>query len=518
MSIAAFPGLRSSGLDTDQIGQTVPNVLKMAAAGRNFANEDAQNYLKFQVGGQMAAGNTAEASQAAFSGGDIKTGMDISNWDVDRRTKALALINDGAQRADTPARWSQLVSTVEGMFGPQMVAQYRDFASRPKAMTVLQEAQLNIQKQSQARQNEAAQRAAELHVPQLALARTQAANAGQPEIVRLMKAAGMDETSPESREIIRQSIKGESPIDQAITGMLKQAMPQPPAAPPRPGVKPMSYEGDPGQDPNLIRTQAAAPASPQGADAGSMFSGMPADQRRRLGEALLLSPKTKALGEQMMKDIDRERQDLGKTAINDLDEKIVTGLDQISRLEAMNRSFEDKYQTIGTRLKMMGTSWMAKIDPQKVSPEDAKELADFSKDRRRAIENLNMTIKDITGAAMSLPEADRIKSQVPDPGVGIFDGHDPIRYRANMQGALDDTRLAVARRAWLKKNNPQLLEQLAARKMEGVETVMPLDRMRDTMNQRKNEIYQGLKKQYPGASREQLIPYVGQMLNQEFGI
>jgi hypothetical protein len=167
---------------------------------------------------------------------------------------------------------------------------------------------------------------------------------------------------------------------------------------------------------------------------------------------------------------------------------------------------------------MVGTSWLAKIDPKKVNPEQAKELTEFARDRRRAVENLNLTIKDITGAAMSLPEAQRIRLQVPDPGTGIFDGDDPITYRSKLNDSVDQTRLALARRSWLKKNNPQLLNQLAQRRMEGVENVMPLDRMRDVMKDRQREIYEEFKQRSPGATREQLLPFVGQQMKQEFGI
>jgi len=302
-----------------------------------------------------------------------------------------------------------------------------------------------------------------------------------------------------------------------ITGMVRGALggQQGQSAPPAATLQPQSYGGPQGGGPNLIPVQAAG-GQPQPPPSGSMFDGKTPQEKRRIGEALLLDPRTKALGEQLVKDA--EKDGLGTTAKNDIDEKIVSGLDQVSRLEAMNQTFQDKYQTIGTRLKMTGTGWLAKIDPSKVSPQDAKDLTDFAKDRRRGIENLNLTIKDITGAAMSNPEAARIMQQVPNPGTGIFDGDDPVTYRAKMQDALNQTRLAIIRRAWLKKNNPQLLEQLAGRKMEGIENAMPLDRMRDMMNERKNQIYQQLKQRTPNATREQLLPFVGQQLNQEFGI
>ena len=311
-----------------------------------------------------------------------------------------------------------------------------------------------------------------------------------------------------------------------ITGMVRGAIAPPAAAPQsgQPMLQQQSMEGAPQGDPNLIRVQTPPGQPPQqpppqaAPGVGSIFDGKTPQEKRRIGEALLLDPRTKALGEQLMKDTDKDLTQLGKPASNDIDEKIVAGLDQLARLEAMNQTFEDKYQTIGTRIGMAGAGWMAKIDPSRVDPKTAQDLAAFAKDRRRSIENLNQTIKDITGAAMSNPEAARIMQQAPNPGTGIFDGDDPITYRAKMKDATDQTRLAVARRAWLKKNNPELLARLSANKMEGVETVMPLDRMRDTMNQRKNEIYQGLKQRNPNATREQLLPYVGQVLNQEFGI
>jgi len=336
------------------------------------------------------------------------------------------------------------------------------------------------------------------------------------DIVRNLRAAGIDPNSDEGRGIIRNSIRGGSPIEQVVAQAIQGAIPQSPVqnAIPSPRVQPQSMPGEADQ-PQMIPAQTAAPQAP--AQPGepmvdTPMGRMPESRAKIIAFGLAMQGKGDA-GKMMAAE-----PGLGKTATNEIDEKIVKSVDQIARLEGMAQTFQDKYQTIGTRLGMTATGWMARIDPTKVKPEDARELAAFAQDRRRGIENLNLTIKEITGAAMSIPEAQRITQQVPNPGTGIFDGDDPVTYRSKLNDVLDQTRLALARNAWLKKNNPRLLNDLAARKMEGVEGVMPLDRMRDIMNERKNQIYQELRQRSPNASPQQLLPFVGQQLKQEFGI
>lgn len=336
----------------------------------------------------------------------------------------------------------------------------------------------------------------------------------ETDIVRNLRAAGIDPASPEGQGIIRNSIKGGSPIDQAVAQAIQGALPQPmPAQPAQPRLQPQSMTSEPDQ-PQFIQTQTATPQSQQQAPSmvDTPLGRMPESQAKIIGFGLAMQGKGDA-GKMMAGE-----QGLGKTATNDIDEKIVNGLNVLSRMEGIAQSFKPEYQTIGTRIGMTGAGWMAKIDPSRVDPQTAAQLGDFSTFRRRATENVNTTIKEITGAAMSIPEAQRILSQVPNAGTGILDGDDPITFKAKLDDVIKQTTLAVARQAWLKKNNPQLLDQLARNKMAGVESALPLDRMSDLMNQRKNQIYQELKQRAPNATREQLLPFVGQALKQEFGI
>lgn len=112
--------------------------------GRQERQENEQRNLLKEAGGLAAQGNTQGATSALFRGGDINSATNLANWDTGRRTQALKLLLDGARRADTPERWGALVNSVERTFGPDMVAQYRDFNARPAAMTALEQAQLQL--------------------------------------------------------------------------------------------------------------------------------------------------------------------------------------------------------------------------------------------------------------------------------------------------------------------------------------------------------------------------------------
>lgn len=113
-----------------------------------------QRALMKNVGQHAATGNYLEAARTAMRGGDVQAGVDISNWDMGRRTKAIDFLNDGASRADTPEKWNALIGVAEQAFGPELVGKYRDFNSRPNAMTALQSAQLQIQQAEAQRQQE----------------------------------------------------------------------------------------------------------------------------------------------------------------------------------------------------------------------------------------------------------------------------------------------------------------------------------------------------------------------------
>lgn len=147
--LGALPALQLDGGYLDGSAS-----LKAFRSGEADGAEAQQRDLMKQVGAAASEGNYLEAAKRSMRGGDVKTGIDISNWDTGRRTKAIQFLSEGAERATTPEKWNALIGVAEQAFGPELVGKYRDFNSRPNAMTALQSAQLQIQQQSAAREAE----------------------------------------------------------------------------------------------------------------------------------------------------------------------------------------------------------------------------------------------------------------------------------------------------------------------------------------------------------------------------
>uniref|UniRef100_A0A6M3IZY2 Uncharacterized protein n=1 Tax=viral metagenome TaxID=1070528 RepID=A0A6M3IZY2_9ZZZZ len=128
----------------------------------------------------------------------------------------------------------------------------------------------------------------------------------------------------------------------------------------------------------------------------------------------------------------------------DIETKIVSGQEQIARMQAILSEFKPEYQEIGARLGAAWTGLKAKFG-RDVPKEDADTLIAFKKYQRKAIENINLYIKELTGAQMSEKEADRLRLAQPDPGEKWYQGDDPITFKAKMDDVILMARASVAR-------------------------------------------------------------------------
>ena len=132
-----------------------------------------------------------------------------------------------------------------------------------------------------------------------------------------------------------------------------------------------------------------------------------------------------------------------------IEEKLLGGTEQFTRMQAIYDKFKPEYLEIGSRLKASWTSIKARLGKD-VSKEDAKFLTEFKQFQRRAIENINLYIKELTGAQMSEKEASRLRLAQPDPGEKWWKGDDPITFKAKMDDVMKASRAAVARYEWYK--------------------------------------------------------------------
>ena len=124
---------------------------------------------------------------------------------------------------------------------------------------------------------------------------------------------------------------------------------------------------------------------------------------------------------------------------------------------------------------------------------------------------MNEYIKSITGAAMSEPEAQRILRGMPNPGQGLFDGDSPTEFKAKLDDAMKQTRLALARYEYIKRNGIGLTDRAG-------NAVIPLERMPEIMNQRGRALEEQLRKANPRVTPQELQNSVRGILAKEFGL
>lgn len=197
---------------------------------------------------------------------------------------------------------------------------------------------------------------------------------------------------------------------------------------------------------------------------------------------------------------------LGKAGENKVDEDLLNNTSKVTRLNDIQRTFKPEFLQIGNRAKQAFNSAKLKVGGR-LDPKDEKSLTEFSEWKRSAITNLNQTIKDLTGAAMGVQEADRIVASLPNPGQGLTDGDDAVAFQSKLNSAIKEVKNAVARGAYIKRNGMSLND-------------VPLERMPSLMNERAAGIERELVAANPklASDKKALVRQVRERLSGEFGL
>jgi hypothetical protein len=131
-------------------------------------------------------------------------------------------------------------------------------------------------------------------------------------------------------------------------------------------------------------------------------------------------------------------------------------------------------------------------------------LRDFSQFRQNSINNLSQTIKDLTGAAMGIQEADRIMAGMPNAGTGLFDGDSPTEFKAKLDNVTKQMRYVEARNAYILRKGLSFKD-------------IPLDNVPKLINDRASELAREYRVDLNKATPTQLSA-IKRQLAVEFGI
>jgi hypothetical protein len=141
--------------------------------------------------------------------------------------------------------------------------------------------------------------------------------------------------------------------------------------------------------------------------------------------------------------------ELSKGTKGKVEEGVLSSAEAVGRLNNIWGTYKPEYLKVPFRLKQ---EWSGLASKFKDIPEtDKKILAGYSTFKQNSLENLNQTIKALTGAAMGVQEADRIIASLPNAGTTVFGGDSPDEFEAKLVNAVEKTKYALARQTYALK-------------------------------------------------------------------
>ncbi len=235
---------------------------------------------------------------------------------------------------------------------------------------------------------------------------------------------------------------------------------------------------------------------------------MPRDRARRLGMGLAISGKGDA--GKMLLDAAAGGANLQKPTLNQLEERTVNSAMQLGRLADIRKQFDPKFLEIPNRLKLAGASWSAKFG-SKLSPQLQGELRNYAKFRSSTVNNANQILKELSGAAVTPQEYERIQNDIPIAGTGIFDGDDPVSFVAKHDRSEQSLRSAIARHNFMRAQGLNFTK-------DNIDMFMSLDDVPARYEQRATEIESRIRQTNPSITPQALEEQTAVQLKREWGI
>ena len=182
--------------------------------------------------------------------------------------------------------------------------------------------------------------------------------------------------------------------------------------------------------------------------------------------------------------------------------------DEEELLESIARGFDPRFQTLPGELAAQGANAFERLGGT-LSAENKALFEQFVTFKRDSFDLMNATIKRITGAQMSEPEAKRIRKQLPDPAK---DG--PTAYMAKLRAVQQRVKMLKVRRSLLLQNGIQHDFQANV----GDEAPITLEQAEQRFQQRGEEIADALQASNPGMSDDEAFAQAAAQLRAEFNI
>ncbi len=203
-----------------------------------------------------------------------------------------------------------------------------------------------------------------------------------------------------------------------------------------------------------------------------------------------------------------------KTVQTDIQKKLIIQSEGLARIDRIIQEFRPEFQQIPTRLGIEWSALKEKLNIGNVSEEDKQTLQEFSVYKQDALENINLYIKEITGAQMSEKEAKRLKKAQPDPGEGIFGGDSPTEFQSKLLNTHKKLKASMARYNFYLQ---QGMTEESLNALIGRRGVVSLEDMPKLIDAEGDRIEQEVKAQNPGITIGDVTAQVKAELANIFG-
>jgi len=205
---------------------------------------------------------------------------------------------------------------------------------------------------------------------------------------------------------------------------------------------------------------------------------------------------------------------LAKKTTGEIEGKILKAADGLARLKGIAGEFKPEWTELWPRIGEKFDSVKQRLG-MGVSEEAKTRMSELTAWRTKALDNINRGINEITGAAMSIKEAKRIRPSMPDPGDGVWPAQSATQFTSVMNTAIQAQTMAIARYNYYLK---QGLSEAAVSKMVNEEMAVPLDGVKEIINQKGDEYLEMVTGKNPKMPPDAAKAMVNKMLTEEFGV
>jgi hypothetical protein len=192
---------------------------------------------------------------------------------------------------------------------------------------------------------------------------------------------------------------------------------------------------------------------------------------------------------------------MAQPTVNAVEEQILNNTGRLQRLMTVAGQFKPEYLTFKGQVTNWGAA-MAEKAGVNLDPQSKTQLAEYTKFRADAFNDLSQTLKEMSGAAVTPQEYERLVKSLGDPS-----GDSPTEFKAKLDRTVRDVRLAQARLSYIRANGLKLDN------FGGI----GLADMPKIIDQRGAQLEQEMKAQNPQLSPDDLRNRTLRALAQEFG-